>query len=128
MLPIEGINKILKKYPSVKLVYFFGSKATGNDGPLSDFDFAIYIDGPLKNNFQKIKLNLFSDLSLLLETDGIDIVVLNQSQNSELKYSVIKDGKLIYEKEPYRVLIEPKIMNEYFDFRYMLKKYSLTRA
>lgn len=123
-----GLKRIFKKYPGVKLAYLFGSRATGNGGPLSDFDFAIYLDKTAKNNFSKIKIKLLTDLGKLLKTNKIDIVILNQSKNSELKYNVIKEGKLIYEKVPYRILIEPKIMNEYFDFNYLLKKYSLTRT
>lgn len=128
MFPTDTLNSLFEKYPSIKLVYFFGSRATGNEGPLSDYDFAIYIDKTTETKSQKIKINLLTDLNKLLKTDKVDIVILNQSQNSELKYNAIKEGKLIYEKEPYRVLIEPKIMNEHFEFQYLLKKYDLTRS
>ena len=40
---IKGkITPIFKDYPEIKLVYFFGSKARGEGGPLSDYDFAVY--------------------------------------------------------------------------------------
>lgn len=75
-----------------------------------------------------IKFDLFDRLSRLLKTDKADIVILNLAESPELKYNIIKDGKVIYEEEPFRVLLEPKILNEYFDFHYMLTKYNLTQA
>ena len=54
-------------------------------------------------------------------TDNIDTVIINHIDSPELKYSIIKEGKLIYEIEPYKVIIEPKIMNEYFDLVFYLK-------
>ena len=35
---------VFKSIPEVKLAYFFGSRATGDDGPASDYDFAVYLD------------------------------------------------------------------------------------
>jgi hypothetical protein len=58
----------------------------------------------------------------------IDIVILNLARSPELKYQIINGGRLIYEKEPFKVLIEPRILNEYFDFQKMLLKYNLTEA
>ena len=66
-------------------------------------------------------------LSQKVGTDNVDVVVLNDTESPELKYSIVKEGKLIYEEEPYKVFIEPKIFNEYFDFIYGLRKYNLTR-
>ena len=67
-------------------------------------------------------------ISRLLGTDKIDVVILDMAESPELKYSIIKEGKLIYEKEPYRVLLEPKILNEYFDFHSILSRYGLTKV
>lgn len=120
---IEKIRKVFKFYPEVKLAYFFGSRANGKSGPASDYDFAFYSD---KKNSQ-IKFGLMDKISRLLKTDKVDIVDLGASQSPELKYNIIKDGKLIFVKEPYKVLIEPRILNEYFDFKNRLLKYNLTK-
>lgn len=122
------LKTIFKLYPAIKLVYFFGSRAENQGGPLSDYDFAIYLDEKDKNRMFDIKFKLFDQLSRFLKTDRIDIVILNLAENSELKYNIIKEGKLIFEEEPFKVLLEPKILNEYFDFRLMLLKYNLTKA
>lgn len=129
----EKLNKIFEKFPAIKLVYFFGSMASGQAGPLSDYDFAVYFD--LKKSDEKdreqmfdIKFKLMDELSRVLKTDKVDVAILNLAEEPEFRYNVIKNGKLIYDQEPFRVLIEPKILNEYFDFRYFMQKYDLTKA
>lgn len=123
----KKLTSIFKLLPAVKLVYFFGSRATGKAGPLSDYDFAIFLDEKdFKKRFE-IRLDLLDKLSRQLKTDNIDLSVLNDIQSPELKYSIIKDGRLIYTREPFRILLEPKILNEYFDFMDGLKRFGLTQ-
>ncbi len=124
------INKVLpifNSYPEIKLVYFFGSKITNKTGSLSDYDFAVYLDKKNKKKLFEIKIKLLNQISDVLKTDKVDIVILNTVEQPELKYNIIKQGKLILEKEPFKILIEPKILNEYFDFRTLLLKYNLTK-
>lgn len=130
---INKLESIFNIFPEIKLVYFFGSAATGTAGPTSDYDFAVYFD--LRPDEEKdrekmfdVKFKLMDKLSRVLNADKIDVVILNLTESPEFKYEVIKNGKLIYEKEPFQVLVEPKILNEYFDFHYLLKKYNLTKA
>lgn len=125
---LEKIIDVLKSLPEIKLAYFFGSKARGDGGQLSDYDFAFYIGEKNKEKLFKIKFSLRDKISRLLGTDKIDVVILDMTESPELKYSIIKEGKLIYEKEPYRVLLEPKILNEYFDFHSILSRYGLTKV
>lgn len=124
----KKLKPIFEDYPEIKLAYLFGSRATGKEGHLSDYDFAIYIDGKNKNRMYEIKFDLIDRISRLLKTDNIDVVILNLADKPELKYSIIQEGKLIFEKEPFKVIVEPKILNEYFDFHKSLLKYKLTRA
>jgi hypothetical protein len=71
---------------------------------------------------------LLDQLSRILDVDRVDIAILNLSEMPEFKFNVIKDGYLIYEEEPFRVIVEPKILNEYFDFKLLLSRYGLTKA
>lgn len=125
---MEELNSIFKFYPEVKLVYFFGSKAKGNGGPLSDYDFAAYLDEKdYKKRFQ-IRLDILREVSRALGADEVDLSIINDIQSPEFSYNIIKEGKLIYEKEPYKVLIEPEIFHYYFDFVYGLRKYGITKT
>lgn len=95
---------------------------------MSDYDFAVYFDGLTRREMAERQLNLLSDLQKALGTNAVDLVVLNTTEAPELKYEIIKNGRLIYDVEPYRVLLEPQILNEYLDFHDGLKRFGLTRA
>ncbi len=125
---LTGLVSIFADYTEIKLVYFFGSKAEGKEGVLSDFDFAFYIDEKSPKKLYELKLSLIDRLSLLLKTDKVDVAILNLIDSPEMKYNIIKNGKLIFEREPFKVLIEPRILNEYFDFHSMLLRNNLTKA
>jgi len=125
---IQNLNSLFLKYPQIKLVYLFGSQASQKTGPLSDYDFAFYLEEKDKKKSFDLKLDLISSLSRILKTDNIDVVILNEVESPELKYNIIKEGKLIYEIEPYRLLVEPRILNDYFDFHYLLLRFNLTKA
>ena len=122
------LNNIFNQYPELRLVYLFGSRIKGNVGPLSDYDFAIYLENADKKKMFEIKFSLQAKLSRILKTDDVDIVLLNTAESPELKYNIIKEGEIIFEKKASRVIIEPKILNEYFDFHAMLSRHHLTKA
>lgn len=125
---IGKLSAFFKAHSEVKLVYFFGSRSRREHGKLSDYDFAVYLDSRNKARMYEIKVDLIVKISQLLKTDNIDVVILNLTNNADLKYLVVKEGRLIYEKEPFKVIVEPRILNEYFDFHKMLVKYKLTKA
>lgn len=127
---IKKIVAYCKSKPEIKLAYVFGSQANGETGPLSDYDFAFYVGLKDAKKVFDLQIKLINDLSDVIKIDSekIDIVMINTTEKPELLYDIIKEGKLIFEREPYRVLIEPKIMSQYFDFRQMLLKYNLTKA
>lgn len=124
---LQKLKSIFKSYPSIKLAYFFGSKATGKSGPLSDYDFAIYLNGKNNKRMFELKIMLMDKLSRFLKTDKVDVVILNLSESPELNYQIIKDGRLIFERPPFKVVVEPAILNKYFDFHSLLLRYKLTK-
>lgn len=126
-LDIKSLVTIFKQFPQVKLAYLFGSQAKGKGGPLSDYDFAVFLDEKdLQKRFD-IRMKILDQLSQELSTEDVDLSVLNDVHSPELKYAIISSGKLIYQQEPFKILVEPGILNDYFDFIYSLKKYGLTK-
>lgn len=125
---INNLKSFFQSQPQIKLVYLFGSQARKTPGPLSDFDFAFYLKEKDKKKLFDFKLNLITKLSQLLKSDKIDVAIINLIESPELNYNIIKEGKLIFEKEPYRLLIEPRILNDYFDFHNLLLRYNLTAS
>ena len=125
---LEKLLAIFKLYNKIKLVYLFGSRATNKIGPLSDYDFALYLDEKDRKKISEIKLDVLDKMARVLKSDKIDLVILNIIESPELKYNIIKEGRLIFKKDPFKVLVEPRILTEYFDFHTLLLKYNLTKA
>lgn len=120
------IKRIFENDEKIKLAYLFGSQASGEVGPLSDYDFAIYLAENDKAKIFDKKVEIQDKISRVLKTNKVDLSILNEIEEPEFKYNIISQGKLLFEREPYRMLVEPEIMNEYFDFRDLLLKYNLT--
>jgi len=124
---VNKVKEVIKKYPKIKLVYFFGSRANGRFNKNSDYDFAIYFNKETDKKMFETRIKLMDQLGTVLKNDKIDIVVLNQSEDPTLNFEILQTGKLIYDEDPYRVIVEPKLLNEYFDYYIGLKKYNLTK-
>ncbi|KKT29450.1 hypothetical protein A3G55_00610 [Candidatus Giovannonibacteria bacterium RIFCSPLOWO2_12_FULL_44_25] len=124
----DKLSAVFEAEPAVGLVYLFGSQASGKTGPMSDYDFGIYFTekSPIKRG--QMVFYFSSEISKMLATNKVDVHSMNDIESPELKYQIISSGKIIFEREPNRLLLEPRVFNEYFDFIYLLKKYNLTRA
>jgi predicted nucleotidyltransferase len=125
---LEKVQKIFSAYPQVKLVYLFGSTARRERGPMSDYDFAVFLGNKDTKEVTHIRFELMDKLSRALNTENVDVVMLDVAKSPELKYNILQEGQLIFEREPFRVIYEPVVLNEYFDFSDMLQKHGLTRA
>jgi len=120
------LNNLFSQYEEIKIVYLFGSQATKRTAPLSDYDFALYLDPKITVNRKKeIMLTLIAEISKILQTNKIDLILLNDSIFPLLKFNILKEGILIYQKSPYKILVESAIYNEYFDFKVFSQSYSL---
>lgn len=124
----QAVAPLLKAEPKVGFGYLFGSRSRGETKVKSDYDLAVYFDEPEVIKRHDLLFKLAADISRELNTDLIDIHSLNDLQSPELKFHIIHDGILLFERGPYRVLVEPRILNEYFDFMYLLRKYHLTNV
>jgi predicted nucleotidyltransferase len=122
------IQELFATYPSIKLAYLFGSRARGEATLNSDYDFALYVDELDLKGRLELRLELQSKLCDLLKTEAVDLIILNDIDSIEFSFQVIHEGKLIHEVEPYKVQVEPRIMNLYFDFRESLRRNGLTKA
>lgn len=87
------MNFNFKKYPGLRLVLLFGSRARGQARKDSDWDFG-YLAEP---DFDDVVL--YTDLVLALETDHVDLVDLSRA-NGLLRYRAASENRLIYEASP----------------------------
>jgi predicted nucleotidyltransferase len=100
----------------IEVVYIFGSHATGNIKPLSDYDFAVLFDEKISSRERfDLKLELIAFLSKLFKTDKVDVVDINTASPA-FCYFVIKFRMDIYTRlESIRCDFEIKNIREHFD-------------
>jgi len=116
---INEIRAFLREQKHVKVAYLFGSRAEGKAGPLSDFDIAILLDNRVdKREGFNYRLKLLNDLSFILKTRKLDVVIMNDAPLL-LNYNVIKEGKVLYcRDELARMRFETYVLSRYLDRRY----------
>ena len=104
----------LRSHPEVVFAYLFGSLAKGKPTPLSDVDIAIFLTDGI--DVAETKLEILGRLVDILQTDEIDLVVLNAA-SLPLINNITKYHKLIVDKKPFdRHRFESLAMRKYFDF------------
>jgi predicted nucleotidyltransferase len=112
LLPEAAIY--LQSHPEVVFAYLFGSLAKGKQTPLSDVDIAIFLTDGI--DVAETKLEILGRLVDILQTDEIDLVVLNTA-SLPLINNILKYHKLIVDKKPFeRHIFESLMMRKYFDF------------
>lgn len=87
-------------------------------GNFSDVDIAILLMEQVKaDQFLDYQLYFFSELAKRLESDSIDVVILNQA-SLLFKSQVIKYGQILFSRdERRRVLFETRAVMAYLDFK-----------
>ena len=112
LLPLVG--EYLKSRKDVLFAYLFGSIARGRPSSLSDVDFAVYFSEDA--DVLERKMEILGKLIELLETDEIDLVILNSAPLA-LRMKILETKKVIVDNAPFlRHDYESLTMREYFDF------------
>lgn len=107
----------LESAPVVVFAYLFGSLAKGEPKPLSDVDIAVYLKED--SDVIETKMTLLGDLMDCLQTDEIDLVILNTAPLS-LQMNAIGNKRIIVDKAPFvRHKFESLAMRKYLDFSYV---------
>jgi uncharacterized protein YutE (UPF0331/DUF86 family)/predicted nucleotidyltransferase len=112
------LNQLFTQSP-VNAAYLTGSLSTRTTfGHLTDIDVAILLMDQIKaDQFLDYQLYFLSELAKRLESDAIDIVILNQA-SLLLKLQVIKYGQILFSRnERQRVSFETKAVMDYLDFK-----------
>jgi predicted nucleotidyltransferase len=104
----------LRKREDIEFAYFFGGIGRGKRLPLSDIDIAIYLRN--SSEIREKKMEILGVLMNLLETDEIDLVILNGAPLT-LKMKILESKAIVVDHSPFlRHRFESLIMREYFDF------------
>jgi uncharacterized protein YutE (UPF0331/DUF86 family)/predicted nucleotidyltransferase len=112
------LNQLFTQNP-VNAAYLAGSLSSRTSfGHLTDVDIAILLMDQIKSDqFLDYQLYFFSELAKRLESESIDVVILNQA-SLLLKLQVIKYGQILFSRdEKHRVSFETKAVMDYLDFK-----------
>ena len=116
------VREVLLGQEEAVFAYVFGSTATGKTRKTSDVDIAVYLAPQEKTKFFDIRLKLLELLTRAIPSQA-DVLVLNTAAPF-LRYVVLKEGKLVFERNPEaRLDFELKALNEYFDYKPILEQY-----
>jgi hypothetical protein len=103
------------------LLYLHGAHARGEQGPLSDIDVAVLLEGDGRGT--EAYLDILESLQRLSGRDDIDLVVLNTA-GSIIKDRVARHGRLVYQRSAKdRVLFEARAIKEAMDFQRFSREY-----
>jgi len=112
------LNQLFTQSP-VNAAYLAGTlSGRAAFGHLTDVDIAILLMEQIKSDqFLDYQLYFFSELAKRLESDSIDVVILNQA-SLLLKLQVIKYGQILFSRdEKQRISFETKAVMDYLDFK-----------
>ncbi len=113
------LSTILVQSSGLCLAYLFGSQVEGRVGPMSDLDLAVLVD--LGVDRQRFQADLTHELVQALESDRVDVVLLNRAP-IELAYAVVAHGKIVYERDAAtRVEYEADVLSRYADYLPVLR-------
>lgn len=112
------LNQLFAQSP-VNAAYLAGSLSNRTAfGHLTDVDIAILLMEQIKaDQFLDYQLYFFSELAKRLDSESIDVVILNQS-SLLLKLQVIRYGQILFSRdEKSRVSFETRAVMDYLDFK-----------
>ncbi|WP_017326898.1 DUF433 domain-containing protein [Synechococcus sp. PCC 7336] len=100
----DSIPEILEKAPDLKLLVLFGSRARGDAGSGSDWDFAFLCDEEQQKQDEKQEWDLLRIWGILQDAydlldDRIDVIDMKECSEIMAHY-IAQDGKILYEREP----------------------------
>ena len=107
----------LRSRDDIHFAYLFGGFARKKLTPLSDVDIAVYLSE--NTDLAEQKLEIFGRLMDILQTDEVDLVVLNRAP-LPLKMRILEEREIIVDNTPFlRHRHESLTMREYFDFSFL---------
>jgi predicted nucleotidyltransferase len=107
-------------FKEVSVAYMFGSRARGDYGQESDWDFAVLLSECFRDPYRLVRLIEEIARNLGVSDEKVNLVVLNDAE-LELSHRVISEGLVVYESDAEkRVEFEVHILKLYMDFKPML--------
>ncbi len=103
-IKLSPSTKAKLKEVGVAVIYFFGSRASGENLDLSDIDIGIVVENPklLHDNASNLFLDIYDILTIdipeMIDGPKLDLSFL-QKANPALAMKAIKEGKILFESD-----------------------------
>jgi predicted nucleotidyltransferase len=117
----QFITEIMARFPSIQVMYLFGSHASGNPRADSDVDIAVFTEGREPPTID-LELGVFLQQRLQRPVD----VVIMQKASPILQHEVLRKKVRIFEKsDTCRAFLENQSLRAYLDARHYQHKRAL---
>lgn len=117
----DRLRALFAPEEAVRLGYVFGSRVEEEMGPLSDTDVGVLVEDSALDNPTACRARLAHEIGSVLETDAVDLVLLNRAP-IELAYRAIAQGTRVYEESrAIRVEYEAYVLGRYGDYLPVLR-------
>jgi len=118
----KAITQILNNRSDILFGYLFGSKAKGYANKRSDWDIAVYFRELITPNGRWPEFELEAELSRAVGAT-VQVIVLNTPLTPVFGFEIMKDGNVLIDRNPnLRVEFENRILRQYYDWQYFLKR------
>jgi len=118
----KAITQILNNRSDILFGYLFGSKAKGYANERSDWDIAVYFREPITPNGRWPEFELEAELSRAVGAT-VQVIVLNTPLTPVFGFEIMKNGIVLIDRNPnLRVEFENRILRQYYDWQYFLKR------
>lgn len=126
---VESLRRRLGTRPEILEAYLFGSQAHGRAQSHSDVDVAVYVDPERQRDCPfGYAAELTADLAELLQSNDVDVVILNQAPPL-LYHRVLRDGLRLFTRDaPATTTREGRALSRYCDYVPHLRKIDAAHA
>lgn len=91
---IETLRSQAQRYPKIKKIVLYGSRARGDGNQRSDYDFAVYAKNLAHPQWAKFCLDFEEEAPTLC---GIDLLLVSAETPSNLRREIEQEGVIVYE-------------------------------
>jgi proline iminopeptidase len=88
----DDFVRVFQRYPAIKRVIIFGSRAKNTAKPESDFDLAVVAPNMSNQEFSRL-WNELSDLPVLFK---LDVLHWDKLKNTSLKNKILSEGQSFF--------------------------------
>lgn len=118
-IKINGLYDLFMNDANIIFAYIFGGLLKERRNPLSDVDIAVFVKDTDKLDY----LDLFGNVTNILGTDEVDLIILNTLPIS-MTGRILQNRRVLIDKDPFlRHRYESINMRRFFDF--MIKERSI---